>query len=919
MSEKSEVTQLLEFLKEIEITTDEYFSHQTALFLSGYLNDPPERLSIVSGRRRRNRKFKGYNLTFVYHGKKTSLATQTIICRGIKYTVSSVETTLIDLLKDSTHAPDLELIARLFCILPYDPRKIINAAKHVSDTVLKRVSIMLAWSGRIAYDELPLKSFKRTPIKLVPCLETEAIWNGLFFCSVPLKLLMIPVSPPPETVSEDIKQWMELRAMPEFCARQANSGLIFIRNTPDHKIVILIEDFFTSIFKKLSPSRLASLLMCQAGIDTVFTRIKITFPRLLIDFVNTHPSVLRLREKEIKEWLTINRDSKDLVTIECCVKLAKELKLDDMAIELFANHCTEFYYAERFDFIESFAISYCNDKFILPHHVYLEISRTYTALDKTGEALQLLEWARNKFSNLPDSTIFIGKLYYASALLFKNLGRSDEALAELFLARECFEINDDQENLARVECALGNLYFSRGYPDYAKKNYNSGLRRAKAIGHKNIQASFLANLGLVEYDLGNFTKACSNLHKAYELNCRLKNYRNASIAGIGLGKIYLKLGHFSKSMKIFREVLLQREKNNNPSGVYETSCLLAWICEVLGKNAAAKTYWDQSEQFGDFIMQARAAYVGESLKGMSLLFNHKFVEAERLFRLMLARVEQTSDSQIHIGECEHNLAACLLFMGKKAEALTYLQRSEKNICGDPDRLQLIQVQLMGALYFPDDFNHIDLTKVIGRYMKTRYFDPFWTFYADELFNSKAKNKRKFLHFLTSHTPPSMLRNMLNKFDNLEHILGQLEKSQNRSGEFYTIISTSETRTIHHEEYVKFKQSLPANHLIFDGPSGTIHFAGNTVRLKRGTIPHSVLMQLFMSIPHPAEIATLYESAWEAVYDPECDSGAFKSTVQRLKKLLRGLTPGVNILRKRSVKGSKGIKLIVSVPWMLVFK
>ena len=106
---------------------------------------------------------------------------------------------------------------------------------------------------------------------------------------------------------------------------------------------------------------------------------------------------------------------------------------------------------------------------------------------------------------------------------------------------------------------------------------------------KTLLPSFLANIGLVEFDTGNFARARLQLSQAYSLYKAQGNIWNASVTGMGLGKLFLKLGHFFKAMKIFREVLVMREEKKNLSGIYEIYSLLAWICEILGKTAAAKT------------------------------------------------------------------------------------------------------------------------------------------------------------------------------------------------------------------------------------------------------------------------------------------------------------------------------------------
>jgi len=242
LTKKRNFKALLPHLSCILGDSDEYISHQTALFLLGFASDPGKQITIVSPRRRRNREIEGFEIVFVYHSSFDNKYSQIINISGEQLNVSSLEKTLIDLTKDLNYSPGLETLARLFCIIPYNPKQLINVAKSTSDTVLKRVSLLLAWSGRAAYYELPLKNFKRTPVKLDSREEENLIWNSLFYTKLPARLLMLPVSEPPKDIDEKIRLWMELKALPEFCEKQFQSGMVFIRETPEPRINRIIEE-----------------------------------------------------------------------------------------------------------------------------------------------------------------------------------------------------------------------------------------------------------------------------------------------------------------------------------------------------------------------------------------------------------------------------------------------------------------------------------------------------------------------------------------------------------------------------------------------------------------------------------------------------------------------------------------------------
>ena len=173
-----------------------------------------------------------FDLVFVFHGTEENSYTQTIAFMGRHLRVSTIEKTLTDLTKDISYAPPLLETADLFCRVSYNLKLLISIARQTSDSVLKRVSLYLAWSGRASFSELPLKLFRRTPIKLDPREEKALIWTGLFNCRLPLQILQHSPAPPPKDVDRETSLWMELKRLPEFCEKQAAAGMIFIRESP---------------------------------------------------------------------------------------------------------------------------------------------------------------------------------------------------------------------------------------------------------------------------------------------------------------------------------------------------------------------------------------------------------------------------------------------------------------------------------------------------------------------------------------------------------------------------------------------------------------------------------------------------------------------------------------------------------------
>ncbi|GAB4282035.1 MAG: hypothetical protein Kow0029_27370 [Candidatus Rifleibacteriota bacterium] len=916
MSKHRNFKKLLPRLATLISGEGEYLSHQTALYLHGFISSPGNPITIVSSRRRRNRQLEGFDLVFVFHSNLDPKLTQQLNVAGEQITISSLEKTLVDLLKDQSYSPDLDTIAKIFCSVPYNIKQLLSIAKQTSDTVLKRVSLLLAWSGRASYKEIPYRLFKRTPIKLDNREKTNLVWNGFFYTKLPARLLSKPVSAPPQDTDLKTRSWMELKALPEFCEKQLQSGMIFIRESPEKKILSIIEAFFIEIFKNLSSEQLEAFL---AGYDQQTTVFPPKIPVLLKSFIHSRKDILQLRREEIICWISKNLNSSKLDLVESAIFHALKLELFEEAFEVFEKNCSNFFYAGKFGIINIFADALLNLDWELTPKMLLNITKTYSMQEKYEQALELLEKAKQKAESSGKSLSVIGQLHYATGLVFNRMERCDDALSELFLARESFLVADDQECLAKTECSLGNIYFSRGHPASAKSHYISGLNRARSIKSKPLQASFLANLGMVEYDIGNFNKAARYFTQSFSMNKMVKNFWTASVVGMALGKLQLKLGHFSKAMRLFREIMPVREQKRHTSGIYEICSLLAWICEIIGKAAAAKAYWNHAEKFDSEFIEPRSRFVGQMLKAMNYFYHSRFAEAESLFASMLETAVTRNASAVQRGDCLHGLAVAKLFLDKKEEAASLLSEARHSIGINSRRFQMHQINFIAALYFPDNFPDIDLNSCLAKIHESGVYDPLWVHYANALLNIKSEEAQRYLSFHLSKTPPSSMKILSQRLPTLNRILKSIEKFNNRAGEFVTILTPDETHTLHIEDYENWRKNYPANTLIFDAPMGILKYNENLEKLKPGSIPHSILQQLFLAIPHPVEIESLYKAAWGMSFDPEYDFGAVKSSLQRLKRCLKKITSSASIYHKNSSKGIRALKLSVSVPWILVFK
>lgn len=910
MTDCVKIKEALKLLYDLKLKPDEYISHKTALFFLGY-GSLPEELTVVANRRRRNKDSDGFKLIFVYHGNIDNISQQ-IYYEGKKFKVSTLEKTLVDLVRDTSYAPEIEDIINLFATADYNLRQLISIAKATSDTVLKRTTFYLSFCGRIACEEIPTNSFKRTPIKLDPRASKDMIWSSRFYCKYPSSILSLPLSSAPASCNEEVRQWVELRAMPDFCRYQVRAKKFFLRTSGKLEFEECTQEAFCKIFESMSQQDLKNLVLSLCpDIRKPF------YPWLLCDYIFNKSQLYNIRFNELRQIIKETFDFSDLASVQCALVAAIAMNLDDEVIEKFSLVCTDLFFARRFTIIALFAEKYAQRK--LPCNIYVDISRAYRAMDMYDEALDMLESAKIKYSFSDLQMVHIGQLYYASSLVYKDLGANSVAIFELFIAKECFEQCADEENIARTECALGNIYLHNGQILAARANYTSGLRHAKKLGNKNLQASFLANIGLIEYDQANFKKALHFLSQAFVLNNQLQNYWNAHISGIGLGKTSLKLAKFSKTLKILKDIQHNCNKINNPSGKFEVFCLLGWLCDYLGKTAAAKAYWQESERIERVRLQRRARDVGRILKGMTYVFQKSYDLAEAEFESLLNEAVNDNSSTVQLLDRQYNYATCLAFAGKRELAKKIFKEIFKRVEHTSSRFQSLQIKLVAGILFPDAFKHLNLSKLVTAYLETGSFDPFWPHYALHAYSSNDSCLIKLLEHHINKTPHSSMEIILERFQEIEHICEKLYRYDNRASEFYNYLSSTGNKTIHKDDYVQLCKNCPSATLFFDASTGVLSYGKNKERVKSGSILNSVLLQLFLALPHGIDSHSLYRSAWGTEYDPEYDYGAFKSALHRLKRVLRSVVQDCRIIRKKSFDGKNMVQLSILRDWIVVFK
>ncbi len=907
--------QLSELVQELETLIEfdgEYLSHQTALFLLGQTSQLPDELTIVSPRRRRNRQVGSRPLVFVFHSPDRIKPVQAAAFGKVTLTVSTLEKTLVDLLLDMDRAPDLKTLAALFARIPYKPVSLLQLAKQTSDTVLKRAAWFMGWAGRATSNEIPFGSFKRTPIKLDPRDEGGQIWDGRFFAKLPAFLFEIPPDPGPGDFDKEVLEWMELRSHPSLLGPMKEEGYLPLRGDNSPPAVKWLNENFGRNFLRMSPEEIEKVLL--GNIEVSVESDKRTFPIMFSRWLLDHPETMEARREEILAWIRANLYSAALRSLEGALFYGNRFGLHEEVIASLAKNGYKLFTAGRFRLINNLCMEYLDSQFPLPHYIYVVAARSLAREDRFEESIEVIDRGKLRFEAMEKAELECGELAYAAGNVFRMMNRINEAMSELFLAREYFSSAKDHVRLATADCSLGNIYFARGQTREARTHYLSALSVMRSLGIKDSQASILGNIGLVEYSSGKFRHAQQYLSKAVALHKMLGNAWNESVASISLGKVLLSMGQFSRAMKILKESHHLRVLQKHESGIFETAALMGWICDMLGKSAAAKAWWDMVPPMDKTQIEPRAKFVIMGLQAMTALFNCRFADAMTLYGNLFNFSMRGEDSKkIEAGDSLHGLGVSQALAGNPAAPIS-LGEALEHFKENPLKSQVFLLKIFVTLYFPEKFPKFSIPELVEHYLEIQAFDPFWGLYAQKLLETRLPEAVQFLEFHLRKTPPSMLQLMLTRIPALKAVIRKLETRKNRTADIFTHLVSGTPHQIGLEEYREWRKAYPPNSFVFDGPAGIVAFKSNIAFLKPGSIPHGILNQLFTAFPHAVDVDALYRAVWGTEFDPECDPGAFKSSTQRLQKILRSVSPSVRLKRRRTRSQHGGIVLNLSCRW-----
>ncbi len=899
-----------------------YLSHCTALYLLGLSPTPPDRITIVCGTRRRHREIEGWPVQFVYHKAERLGPMQTLTADKLEFPVSTLEKTLIDLVLDLEYAPGLPELATLFAVLPYRCETLFALAEDTSDTVFKRILCLATLAGRAPLPNDLAQRLTRTPV-LLDAREktTDLTWESRLHLKVPATLAnWIPPAPPSGCDSET-REWMALRAYPPFAQLLLVTHRLPLRPTlTEAEWESLLDGFFTThLDRDFSDEQLADLFTEHLPGPRPAEGSVRRYPEAFHRWLDRHTARWQALVPRILPWIKHHLNSPRPDRLAHAIELAMVAGLEKEALEA-ANRCA----LELFDAghhrmlretIETLAARGHN----MPHYTSIILHRIHAAAGKPELARTVLEQAIARHERETVAPLASGDLHHAMGMLLASMRRTDEALAEYYVAQACFEEARDRPRQGMVAAAMGNLYFALGQTTDAKHHYLRSLALFHgSAANTRARASLLHNLGLIDSYIGRLRQSDRFLSRACTLFHNDKRRFQESNALVQLGMIRLLQGHYTKAMTCFQQGFRARQGMGTDLDNAEAIAFIAYTYELLGSHANALTWWRRIRDNDLHETKPRTGLQVLLLKAMTdLILGQPKHACERL-QTSIERMRALRASNRELGLALTYLGLAQVASGNARVGIETLHEAERLTETVPRDLNLWRLRCILAAV---DRRPEVLEKYrtgLREYMACHAFDPFWPFYAAPLTATGHGDELRFVLDQLNRTPPPTLALMRSSVPGFGKMVRTLRQKSSRAAEFYNHLRPGSIEVIHRDDYPTWAaQASSSGKFVFDGPSGVIRIGASCASIRPNSLPHQVLVQLLQSCPDAIDLEALFRTVWGTSFDPECDESAIKSTLQRLRRRLRAIHREVRIRQGTTAKGRRMLRLVIPVPWEAV--
>lgn len=883
-----------------------YASHQTALFLLGQCIEMPEELTIVSPRRLTDKEFSDRKIKIIFvkdiSGKKTELCK----IEDQKIKVSTIEQTLVDLVASRNSNLSYLEVGKYFLTLIYDLQQLIETASKESESSLKRVLFYTAWTGRASWNNFP-KFLQRTPVKLYAKLKNndESYWNRHLFIRFPKEALeKFPEGDLPHLPSTVTKRIVLAQYQP-FRQYFANLQILPVFDLPD--LAAHFSGFFKDFLQNFKDSPMTVIAQIAKQIDE--------YPEMIIDWIIKQAEKNNLPDWFITaagEFIRKNLESKTLQDVIQAVELSLKLQLHSIVLPHLKFVDEKLTEARRFELIESLCERAWKKGELKTLDDILIYLSALVLVNKPDESLKLIAEVRKRFSTIPSDSN--ASLSYYTAVSLTRIHEFGAAMREIKTCRPYFK-NPESDCYQRVglELIAGHIFQIHGQIKKARNIILNAYRIAKSgkIG-KPMLLSILINLTQMEYICGNFLASIKYAKKTLRKIPANEGTTNRYILIKTLLAAQIGVGNLPKAMVYGKKLLKLGKKIASTPRVAFAKLMLAYLYELYGQPASANRawkIWDEDSVANEFTFMF-PTYV--EVKVTRLILKGALKKAS----LLLAKATDKMSGAEGKLESKQFLVHQLMLQGillvkmHLDDALSVFKKA-RSIAQTIDECfeKKLLLVVMGSL-FPESFSTNELSMGLKFLLSQKAYDPLWFLYAFELYQRKIPEGEQYLQSHINKTHEMLLDNLLSRFPILRKFVPKFCK--NEKERTVLLIQPGKSRMMLLKDFKKWRP--PSNVFLFDMVNGKWTFHNQKGIIKPATNAHKIFSALLVIKDNRVNLPDLYQSVWQTQFDPEIDKPAVIAALNRCKKALIDISPGIQLDWLKQNNAELEIFVKIKVPW-----
>lgn len=909
LADKPEKTKRLisRAVNKLDLDKRGYLSHTSALFLHELPGGTSSRLIITTGSFKKNRSLKACDVV-IHHAAETPAGiVQEMETDDAVIRVSSVESTLVDLVSEAELAPELPIMAQLFSGFSGNARKVIALAQKKSDSALKRCLFWFLWCGKIDARHAARYKLSATPVHLDRRYPQNQLWEGLCKVYYPDFLLGLPIENAVTKRSDENDEWQELRSFSPFCDYCRHNCFLPILNDKRPRKIKLLKGFMHSacFFRALPGYDELMLEIFDVGSATKnSSRLPQICLKSLRDDIGNEKNFPWLRK-----WVVSRLRKSEPGIFEVALYYAVNLGLAKDAVTSLEKRGMDLVKIEAFTTLKKVCQMLIDTDKKQPPEVYRFLALGYRRAGDFRSAMKILKNGLKFCAHFPNRSTGPGDLNLSLGSVYLQMNKFKTANKALAMAADNFLANAP-EKLGGVLLMRGNAYFMHGKLSRARNLYLHAKKEFVRHSKIEFQAKAVYNLALIEYRRENYRSSAIYFAQAAKIYRQLESKESMLEAMQNQAVCWLNLGQARNAVTILEKALseLNSLPEQSPATRVTLLSFLAWAYQTSGFTDTSSDFISDLSRIEPKPSAGRTGFISNLLPAMCQIMEAKFDLAEKYLQTIITGAKFHEMPASDQAETLFRLGQIKTLQDHK-EGNEYLIRAE-NLLKENSQAELKhRIILFHAMKFPGTFETKQINRAIKAINLAGTFDPFWLFYANELSRLNLVSGYEFIKNHRRATSANLIQSYCNALPDKEPELKKLFSAFTAKRQ--ALLVSERGCKILTPKQARTWQPSAENLISFDFSNGIIVSGNRKMSLKSRCQHAKILRELIKSNFLPYR--EIYEKVWNTPYDSEWDEPTLKAAIYRLRRMLQPIQDRIRLL-PRSRNGQRGLRLKISGKW-----